>query len=99
MYLLVSNGTAKVCDADDCASLEVRLDAVEDSDALARAGLGRWDGAGEIDLFVGRLRTLARASATVPDWELRWSAMIDYAARSGWLAPDGSTVRAHVVRT
>jgi hypothetical protein len=97
MYVLVSNEAVAVYEADDCTSLEVRMDAGEDSSALAAAGLGQWDGAGEIDLTVARLHSLVRSAATVPDWERRWTAMIAYAARSGWLAHDGSTVRAHVV--
>ena len=97
MYVLVSNGSAAIYEADDCTSLEVRMDPAEDSTALAAAGLGQWSGTGEIDLTVGGLHFLARAAATLPDWEERWTKMIAYAARSGWLAPDGSTVRAHVV--
>src|ERR1700759_2105268 len=97
VYVLVSNGSATVYEADDCTSLEVRIDAAEDSATLTKAGLGRWDGAGEVALAVDRLRSLAKASATLPDWDQRWMAMIDYAARKGWLAPDGTTVRAHVV--
>jgi hypothetical protein len=97
MYLLVSNGSAQVYEADDCTSLEVRIDAAEDCATLARNGLGHFDGAGEIDLTVDWLHTLARESATLPEWEQRWTAMIDYAARKGWLATDGLTVRAHVV--
>lgn len=100
MYVLVANGSASMREADDCTSLEVRIasgDRLGVTDALTSSGLGRWDGGTEVDLTVQRLHALADATATAPDWEQRWAAMLAYAARSGWLAPDGSTVRAHVV--
>jgi hypothetical protein len=97
VYVLVSNQSASVCEADDCTSLSVRIAAAEDADALTEAGLGQWSGEEEMDLDVAQLHVLAAAAATLPDWEQRWTAMIDYAARSGWLAPDRSTVRAHLV--
>lgn len=100
MYVLVTDGSAAVHEADDCTSLEVRIDAGDRAgvgDALTIAGLGRWDGDSEADLTVQGLHALAHATATAQDWEQRWAAMLAYADRSGWLAADGSTVRAHVV--
>jgi hypothetical protein len=99
VYVLVANGSAAVCEADDCTSLEVRIapgDYAGVPDALTASGLGRWDGGAEVDLTVQGLHALAHATATAPDWEQRWTAMLAHAARSGWLAADGSTVRAHI---
>jgi hypothetical protein len=100
VYVLVTDGSAAVHEADDCTSLELRIEASDRAgvtDALISAGLGRWDGGSEVDLNVQGLHALAHARATAPDWEQRWAAMLAYADRSGWLAADGSTVRAHVV--
>jgi hypothetical protein len=98
VYVLVADGSADVHEADDCTSLEVRIAADEGaSDALAASGLGRWDGGTEVDLAVGTLHALARATARAPGWEDRWAAMVAYAARSGWLSADKTTVRAHIV--
>lgn len=100
MYVLVTDGSAAVHEADDCNSLDVRIEASDRAgvaDALNSAGLGSWDGGPDVDLIVQGLYALAHATTTAQDWEQRWAAMLGYAARSGWLAPDGSTVRAHVV--
>jgi hypothetical protein len=95
VYVLVTDSAADVCDADDCTSLEVRIEAAN-SAALVTAGLGEWNGEDEIDLNLARLHALAGAAATTPDWEQSWTAMVAYAERKGWLAADGSTVRAHI---
>jgi hypothetical protein len=100
VYVLVVDGSTDVREADDCTSLEVRVatnGVAGVSAALTASGLGRWDGGTEVDLAVGRLHALAQATATTPDWEQRWVAMLAYAARSGWLSADETTVRAHVV--
>ena len=97
MFVRVSNGSVNVYEADDCTSLEVRVDEAESSAALSAAGLGDWAGTSEMDLNVAALHALARAAATLPDWEERWTAMLAYAERHDWLGPNGDTVRAHIV--
>jgi hypothetical protein len=100
VYVLVADGSAGVRDADDCTSLEVRIAAKGGpgaGDGLTASGLGHWDGGTEVDLVIEDLHALAAAAATAPDWADRWVAMLAYAARRGWLSPDETTVRAHVV--
>lgn len=99
MYVAVTAAGVRICDGDDCASLDVRaaadhrpaLDA-----ALRQAGLGRWDGGGQADLLVAELRRRAEAAGVSAGWARRWDDMIGYADRHGWLSPDGVTVRAHI---
>jgi len=88
---------AIVRDADDCTRLSVATDlAGADLDAaLATTGTGTRDGSAVL-LGVPVLHDRARAAASAPDWESRWSAMIDYAAGKGWLSADGSAVQAHL---
>jgi hypothetical protein len=91
----------RVHHADDCTRLSVATDLNgHDVDAALRcAGAGARDGAtGTILLDVSVLHERARAAASAADWDARWSAMIAYAGRKGWLTPDGTAVRAHLER-
>ena len=106
MYVEVTAAGVRVGAADDCTSLDVR--AAPDSrpsldEALRGSGLGAWDGGTEASLNVAELRRRAAAQDVLPGWAQRWAlctdnaAMIAYARRQGWLSPDGTTVRAHVI--
>jgi hypothetical protein len=99
MYIHIADGSALVCNGDDCTSLDVRVasqqrDTVDP--ALRASGLGRWDGSAataEIDLAA--LHSAAAASAIGQDWSERWDRMVAYAARHDWLTTDGRGVHAH----
>ena len=100
MYVEVTAAGVRLGAADDCTALDVR--AAADArpaldEALRRSQLGTWDGGTEAELRVAELRGRATAAGVSPDWAQRWEAMIAYAGRKGWLSPDGTTVRAHVV--
>lgn len=100
MYVTVTAAGVRLGAADDCSALDVRVDAdIRPSldETLRRAQLGSWGGGAEAELHVAELRARAAAGDVSPDWAQRWSAMIAYAARSGWLSDDGTIVRAHVV--
>jgi hypothetical protein len=91
-----------VRDADDCTRLSVStaLPGEQVDAALARSGAGIGSpGESDVLLDVASLYRRAQASASVADWESRWTAMIGYAASRGWLSADGSAVRAHVEHT
>lgn len=45
----------------------------------------------------GVLGRRATAEGVPTDWTRRWDDMTGYAGRHGWLSPDGTTVRAHIV--
>ena len=99
MYIAVTAAGVSVGAADDCTSLDVRAAPDRRSsldEALRHARLGQWDGGDEADLQVAELRRRAGAEGVSADWAQRWDDMIAYAARHGWLSPDGTTVRAHV---
>jgi len=97
MIVEFTAGAAQVREADDCTRLDVAtsLEAADLDTVLAATGTGTRDGENVL-LDVGALRERARAAAAAPDWESRWAAMIDYAARKGWLSLDGTTVQAHI---
>jgi hypothetical protein len=100
MYLAVTATGVVVGDPDDCTSLDVRAPSAgrpRIDETLREARIGAWDGAGEADINVAELRHRASAEGVTPGWAERWTAMIDYAQRKGWLSADGTTVRAHVI--
>lgn len=100
MYVTVTAAGVQIGAAADCTSLDVRVAPDRRSsldEALRHADLGRWDGGDEADLDVAELRRRAVAEGVPPGWTQRWDDMIAYAARRGWLSPDATTVRAHVV--
>jgi hypothetical protein len=100
VYVTVTAAGVQIGAADDCTSLDVRAaPGLRPSlnEALRQADLGRWDGGDEADLELAELRRRAVAAGVPPGWTRRWDDMIAYAARRGWLSPDGATVRAHVV--
>jgi hypothetical protein len=89
----------RVHEADDCTRLSVTtaLAGLDVDTALRASGAGARDGSGDhLLLDVPTLHGRAREAASSSDWESRWTAMIDYAARKGWLSPDGSAVRVHL---
>jgi hypothetical protein len=100
VYVTVTAAGVQIGAAADCTSLDVRVAPDRRSsldEALRHADLGRWDGGDEADLDVAELRRRAVAERVPPGWTRRWDDMIAYAARRGWLSPDGTTVRAHVL--
>jgi hypothetical protein len=100
VYVAVTAAGVQVRAADDCSSLDVRAASGLRSsldEALRHARLGQWNGGDEADLELAELRRRAVAEGVPPDWTQRWDDMIAYAGRRGWLSPDGTTVRAHVV--
>lgn len=98
MIVTLAPDGAVVRDADDCTRLhlatELRGDALRI--ALRDTGTGQVapDGSAWLDLAV--LRSRAQLLASVPDWARRWTDMISYAERSGWLSVDRRSVRVHL---
>ncbi len=100
MVVTLAADGALVQDADDCGRLHVAtaLDPAALRSALKLTGTGHAEDDGTVWLDVAVLRSRAQLVASADDWPHRWTAMIDYAERSGWLSPDGRMVRAHVER-
>lgn len=99
MIVELTGGGIRVHEADDCTRLSVTtaLAGPDVDTALRASGAGARDGSADhLLLDVPTLHERAREAASAPDWESRWTTMIDYAARKGWLTPDGSAVRAHL---
>jgi len=92
----------ELVDPDDLTGLRVLLPAdVETSEAdaaLRRSRLGQLDDTRQhANLQLDELRR--RAVGRVPaDWDQRFAEMIAYATGRGWVAPGGTTVRAHLER-
>jgi hypothetical protein len=99
MIVEVTAEGAGVRDADDCGRLSVAtgLAGADLDAALEASGIGARAGQ-DVLLDVAVLRDRARAAASAPDWDSRWSSMLDYATRKGWVTPDGAAVRAHIER-
>lgn len=89
---------AVVRDADDCGRLhlETALDATALDAALRTTDTGEVGHDGDVWLDLAVLRSRASLATTAPDWPERWSAMVAYAQRKGWLSDDGLAVRVHV---
>lgn len=98
MIVCLAADSVTVDDADDCGRLHVTssLGAVCLEAALRRTGTGSLAEDGTALLDVGVLHARARVAAGAPDWDARWRAMLDYAARKGWLSADGTLLQAHV---
>lgn len=97
MIVTFGQDALRVVEPDDCTRLSVTttLPLPELDAALRASGLGRLDGEAAL-LDVDVLRARARELATLPDWDDRWQAMLDYATGKGWVSEDGRDVRAHV---
>jgi hypothetical protein len=100
MIVVLRADGATVRDADDCGRLhlETGLDDEAVRAALTTTGTGRLADDGTAWLDLGVLRGRAEAAATAPDWTERWTAMVAYAERKGWLSADGRAVQVHLER-
>lgn len=102
MYVLVTEeggeARAAVADAANLRQLHAEFRGVADDQAaaaLAAAGLGSVDG-DHAWLDASALRAAGGGSA---QWAAGFDGMLAYAAGKGWASPDGSAVRAHIVRS
>ncbi|MEN0135494.1 MAG: hypothetical protein AAGC80_10120 [Rhodococcus sp. (in: high G+C Gram-positive bacteria)] len=59
------------------------------------SALGRPSGAHQVFVDPGTIRALAGERASDESWSAGFAAMIDYAARRGWLSPAGE-IRVHI---
>lgn len=98
MIVRVTDTKIVVEDRGDLTRLHVatRLDADAVNEVLVRLRAGCLTDDGSTLLDLAFLRVHAEAGGVGDDWGERWQAMIDYAARKGWLSADGRLVRAHV---
>jgi hypothetical protein len=100
VYVEVRGEQADVRDPDNCRALDVRVSAGDRlgvDAALRAAGLGRRDGGAEAHLSIAALHAAAAGGLVASDWPDRWHAMIRYAEMNGWVSPDGTHLRAHLV--
>jgi hypothetical protein len=99
IVLLAAEGLV-VQDADelDAVRLRTELDPAGAGTALEVTGSGALvaDDCAGLDLAV--LRSRAELLATLPDWDLRWAAMVDRAAERGELSADRRSVRVPIER-
>jgi hypothetical protein len=100
VILRLESGGAIVRDADDCTRLHVEtdLDAAGLGTALKLTGSGETGDGDDVWLDLAVLRSRAALLAAAPDWPQRWSDMVAYAERKGWLSEDGLAVQVHVER-
>ena len=97
MIVQLSAGSARVAEPDDCTRLHVATSLPADAvgDALLGSGIGRLEATDAL-LDLETLRERAREGAREPDWDEKWTKMIDYARKKGWVTADDAAVRAHV---
>lgn len=97
MYVLVTEeggeARAAVADAANLRQLHAEFRGVADDQAAA--ALGSVDG-DHAWLDASALRAAGDGSA---QWAAGFDGMLAYAAGKGWASPDGSAVRAHIVRS
>jgi hypothetical protein len=85
-------------DPDDFGSLKVVvLDSGAGAAALHAAleGIGWLDAHGNAMLRATALKYMADGLGRDGDWVQSFDRMVDYAAKHGWVALDGTTLRAH----
>lgn len=100
MIVQLTAAGALVAEADDCTRLhlETALSGRELRSALATTNSGSLIDDATVALDLSVLRSRAKVVATVPDWAERWTAMVAYAEKKGWLSADGRSVQVHVER-
>jgi hypothetical protein len=100
MIVQLTAAGAVVSDADDCTRLhlETSLTGRELRAALATTNSGTLVDDGNVALDLAVLRSRAKVVATAPDWAQRWTAMVGYAEKKGWLSDDGRAVQVHIER-
>lgn len=102
MYLSIRRGSLSLEEPDNVRTFAVRCqEPLTDDDIravlrLAEAGELVDDGR-HVMVDVAAVRHLA-AGRVHADWAGEFEAMVQFAARQGWVSPDGGHVRAHVVR-
>ena len=88
-----------LAEPDDCTRFHVAVTGTGDAAAADRAlrahKAGAIDGDGEALVLVAAVRALAEGSVG-PDWESKFTAMLDYASSKGWLSDDAASIRAHL---
>lgn len=86
-------------DPADLTSLSLVVPTADDlplaPDALPPALGEVAEGGTHVLLDCDALRVLAGDLAADPSWQAGYDSMLAYAARQGWLTPDGRAVRAH----
>jgi hypothetical protein len=102
LYFRISSESVELVDPGDVTSFHAvcraGLGHSELVDIVRRENLGEFlPAGGHLMVPVETVRRLA-AGQVGPDWEQNFDAMIDYAARKGWLSEDGARVRAHLDR-
>ncbi|OLT16146.1 hypothetical protein BJF78_14700 [Pseudonocardia sp. CNS-139] len=100
MIVRLSAAGVAVQDVDDLARLHVRTDLDADglSAALETTGFGEPVDDDTVLLHVEALRSRAVLLTVASDWEARWTEMLAYAERKGWISKDGRSVQVHVER-
>jgi hypothetical protein len=87
---------------DEVGSFALLVHGHPDAAALTRAlgGLGTADAdVRHAWLRIDGIRGLAGARARDPRWSRRFEGMVEYARGTGWVSPDGASIRAHVEST
>lgn len=102
MYLKVERGSLSLEEPDNVRTFDVRCrESLTEADlraVLTLADAGELiDGGRHVMVDVAAVRRLA-AGRVHADWAGEFEAMVQFAARQGWVSPDGRRVRAHVVR-
>ncbi len=84
---------------DDCTRLSVLSPsgAATAGAVLRHLAAGGPAAAGHVWVEVAALRAHARPASTANGWDERFGDMVAYAGRAGWLSPDGTAVKAHVI--
>ncbi|GAB46746.1 hypothetical protein [Gordonia terrae] len=103
IYIRVnSGGDLTFVDVDNLHQLFVETEvAVQVTiEILEEHGLAcRSEMPGHVELVLAELYRRASALAEYTGWSEKWSQMINYASREGWMSGDGTTVRAHIDTT
>jgi len=100
MYLVLTDDAIHLHEPDVVTAFHATLESRMSSRRLAT--LLRTEGVGEllddgdhIMVWIDAIRRLADGRVE-PGWETDFAGMLAYAERKGWLAADGSGVRAHI---
>ncbi len=89
-----TNGSTRLTQADDFKGFKLLIAGSEARPAIAGV---TWVDDGNVLIGVDAVKALPGAPNTA-EWNAGFQAMVDYAAKKGWIDPATNGIRAHVER-
>jgi len=89
-----ANGSTRLIEAEDFKGFKLRIASGETQPPIAGV---TWVDDGNVLIGIDAVKALPGAPNT-SEWNAGFQAMVDYAAKKGWIDADKNAIRAHVER-